>query len=89
MAFNSYNSICYINSIYTAPNKRKKPCWHFRRLVVSVQLFARVAELVDATDLDDLSALAEMLNVELPKFGERFQRTLMPIPSQAEAIRKV
>ena len=34
---------------------------------------ARVAELVDATDLDDLSARAETLGVRLPKFGERFR----------------
>jgi hypothetical protein len=53
------------------------------------QPYARVAELVDATDLDDLSASTETLRVELPKFGERFQCILMPIPSQAEVIRKV
>ncbi len=32
-----------------------------------------MAELVDATDLYDLSARAETLGVELPKFGERFR----------------
>lgn len=51
--------------------------------------YVGVAELVDATDLDDLSASSEMLSVELPKFGERFQHLLMPIPSQAGIIRKV
>ncbi len=53
------------------------------------QDYARVAELVDATDLDDLSALVETLRVELPKVGGRFQCKLMPIPSQAGVIRKV
>jgi len=41
---------------------------------------AGVAELVDATDLNDLSALVETPDVELLKFGEPSN---MGIPSQA------
>ena len=39
--------------------------------------------MADATDLMDLSASAETLGVELPKFGESFRVMPMPIPSQA------
>jgi len=42
---------------------------------------AGVAELVDATDLNALSALGEIQDAELLKFGETFQ---MAIPSQAQ-----
>ena len=41
---------------------------------------ARVVELVDARDLDNLSAQKETFDVELRKFGEPFK---MGIPSQA------
>ncbi len=48
-----------------------------------------MAELVDATDLDDLSAQAETLGVELPKFGESFRPSSVvdanPEPSRKDS----
>lgn len=46
---------------------------------------AGVAKLVDATDLNQLSALEETSDVELLKFGETCQ---MAIPSQASIRRR-
>jgi hypothetical protein len=45
-----------------------------------------VAKLVDATDLDNLSASRETVDAELLKFGETFN---MAIPSQAPDREKV
>lgn len=47
---------------------------------VVVVLIGGMAELVDARDLDNLSAQKETFDVELRKFGEPFK---MGIPSQA------
>lgn len=50
------------------------------KIAISGTRHAGVAESVDATDLNDLSALGETLGAELLKFGETCE---MAIPSQA------